>query len=96
MGEATTLKVFLKPKLIWVKSFLKKHPLLFKAAKFFIRFFPERITKRLRGLQTHPIASALSHLITISHLPPVDKIRAKHIYDQLNVACENVRPKRGN
>jgi hypothetical protein len=87
----TALKKSLKPKLIWAKSFVKKHPFLLWLAKFLVRFFPEKIEKRLRGLQvpqTIPIPQLSS---TISCLPSVDEIRVKQLYAELNAACERVK-----
>jgi hypothetical protein len=85
------LKAFLKPKLIRLKGFVKKHPILFWAAKLLLRFFPERIRRRLRGLQAPQTAPALLPQSAIPH--PVDNVRAKYIYDQLNTACDRIRSK---
>jgi hypothetical protein len=86
-----TVKKSLKPKLIWTKSFVKKHPLLLRLAKFLMWFFPKKIEKRLRGLQVPQMIPIPQLNSTISCLPPVDEIRVKQLYAELNTACERVK-----
>ncbi|MDR2104196.1 MAG: hypothetical protein LBP51_00400 [Deferribacteraceae bacterium] len=88
------IKFFLKPKLVWMKFFIKKHPILFKAAKIVLIFFPERVKKRLRGLQEYQAMPKDCQAMPRNHLPHIDSARVKHIYDELNAVLSHVKDKR--